>query len=254
MNHTPFDVLWGHGSSPVLYKDSLILLCDHPAAAYVLSLDKHTGEQQWKVDRGEGLRSYSTPLVVTGPDGDELIVNSSHRLEGIEPSTGELLWFAGERVELSIPMPVYHDGVLYTSRGYASGPYLALQTGGRGDVSDTHLRWRKPTRAPYVSSLLLYEGLVYMATESGIVTVIDAGTGEPVWRERIGGVFMASPVAADGYVYLLSESGETVVLEAGRQPRVVERNALDERSLASPAISNGQLFIRTDRHLICIGP
>ena len=248
-----FDVLWGHGSSPALYENLLYLLCDHPAGAYLLALDKRTGKEIWKVERGPGLRSYSTPFILRSADGDELIVNSSHRIESFDPETGELLWYAGEATTLAIPMPVSHDGILYASRGYSSGPYASIRGGGRGDVSGSHIRWRFPTGAPYVSSLLYYQGLVYMANENGIVTAIDAETGSLIWRERLGDVFTASPIAADGKIYLLGESGKTVVLEAGRTFRIVAENALSERSLASPAVSEGQIFIRTDQHLFCIG-
>ena len=251
--YAPFDVLWGHGSSPMLYRESVILLCDHPPGGYLLALDKRTGAEQWKVDRGPGLRSYSTPFLVSGEDGDLLIVNSTNRIEAYDARTAELRWHAGEPVTLAIPMPVYHEGVVYASRGYASGPYMAIRTGGRGDVSASHIKWRSPTRAPYISSLLLYDGLIYMATELGIVSVSDAETGEVLWRQRLDGVFTASPVAADGHVYLLAESGETFVLAAGPEPTLVARNPVGERTLASPAISNGQIFIRTDESLFCIG-
>ena len=248
-----FDVLWGHGSSPMLYDETIVLLCDHPPGGYLLALDRQTGEERWKLDRGPGLRSYSTPFLVETATRDELIVNSVNRVEAYDPHSAELLWHAGEAVSLAIGMPVYADGVLYTSRGYASGPYLAIRVGGRGDVSASHILWRSPTRAPYISSLLLYDGLLYMATELGIVSATDATDGALVWRARLDGVFTASPVAADGHVYLLGESGETFVLAAGREPTVVARNPLGERTLASPAISNGRIFIRTDDHLIAIG-
>jgi len=251
--YAPFDILWGHGSSPALYENLLYLLCDHPAGAYVLALDKRTGKEVWKRERGPGLRSYSTPFLLEKKDGNELIVNSSHRIESLNPMTGEILWYAGEPTALAIPMPVSHQGILFASRGYSSGPYLSIRGGGRGDVSDTHLRWRSPTGAPYVSSLLYYQDLVYMANEHGIVTAVDANTGGLVWRERLGDVFTASPMAADGKIYLLGESGETVVLQAGRTSRILARNLLHERSLASPAASQGQIFIRTDRHLFGIG-
>ena len=251
-DHGPFDVLWGHGSSPVLYRDLVVLQVDHPQAAYLLALDSETGATRWKVDRGTGLRSYSTPLVITHDGRDALVVNSSDRVAAYAPETGAALWHAGAPVPLGLPMPVYRNGVIYTSRGYASGPYLAIAAGGRGDVSATHLHWRHPTRAPYVSSLLIYDGLVYMATENGIVTATDAETGDVVWRERLGGVFAASPVAAGGLIYLTSEAGETVVLSAGRQFRVVARNRLDERTLASPAIVGTRMLIRTDQRLFCI--
>jgi outer membrane protein assembly factor BamB len=187
------------------------------------------------------------------PEGNELIVNSSERVDAYAPATGELLWHAGEPQRYAIPAPSYHDGVLYMSRGYRSGPYMALRVGGRGDVSKTHIMWRIATGAPYVSSLLYYEGLVYMANGNGIMTCIDPATGKRVWQERVGGIYTASPVAADGKIYFLNESGETVVLRAGRELGILERNPLGERVVASPAISKGRLYIRTDENLICVG-
>jgi outer membrane protein assembly factor BamB len=252
-DYSPFDIDWGHGSSPTLYGDLLILLCDHKPASYLLALDKRSGKQAWKVEREKGAISYTTPIVVSGPGGDELIVNSTPRVDAYDPKTGTLLWWVGEAHRFAIPVPAYHDGVLYLSRGYRSGPYMAVRSGGRGDVSKTHVLWSFPTGAPYIASLLYYDGLLYMANDSGIVTCLDPKTGEKVWQERIDGIFTASPVAGDGKVYLVSETGDTIVLQAGRQPRVLERNALDERSAATPAISRGQIFIRTDNHVICIG-
>ncbi len=252
-DYSAFEIRWGHASSPILYKDLVILLCDHTPASYLLALDKRTGRERWKVDRGSGRRSYSTPLVVRAAQGDELIVNSNLRIDSYRPLTGEWLWSAGEENRVPVPKPVYQDEVIYTSRGYRSGPYMAIRTGGRGDVSQTHVEWRVATGAPYVSSLLYYQGLIYMVGEQGIVSCIDAGNGDTVWRKRIGGAFSASPVAADGKIYLLNEEGETIVLLAGRDPKILARNELNERCLASPAISGGQIFIRSDQHLICIG-
>lgn len=252
-DYSPFQILWGHGSSPMLYRDSLILLCDHQSAAYLLALDKRTGKQRWKADRGKDRRAYSTPFLVSGEKGDELIINSSERIDAYDPSTGELLWYVGESNRVPIPTPVAHNGVLYASRGYNSSPYMAVKTGGHGDVARTHVLWEVKTGAPYVSSLLYYQGLIYMATEIGIVTCVDAANGQMLWRERLGGVFSASPVAADGKVYLVNEAGEAFVLEAGRELKILQRNHVEERTLASPAISNGQIFLRTDQHLFCIG-
>ena len=122
-----YDITWGHSSSPTLYEDSLILLCDHEPASYLLALDKRTGEEKWRADRGKGLRSYSTPTVVSGPSGDELVVNSSERIEGYDPKTGERLWYLVEPNRFPIPVPSFADGIIYTSRGYRSGPYMALR-------------------------------------------------------------------------------------------------------------------------------
>jgi outer membrane protein assembly factor BamB len=130
---------------------------------------------------------------------------------------------------------------------------MAIRPGGKGDVSRSHVVWRVDTGAPYVSSLVHYEGLLYMAGDVGVLSAIDAKSGQRVWQERTGGVFTASPVAADGKIYLLSEDGQTIVLAAGNQPRVLARNRLNARQLASPAISQGRLFIRTDDAVIAIG-
>lgn len=247
-----FDIQWGHGSSPVLHGDMLILLCDQPAKSYLIAIDKKTGKDRWKADRGQGRSSYSTPLVIDGSFGTEIIVNSTERIDAYDAKTGTFLWHAGDNSRFAVPTPVFHDGVIYASRGYRSGPYMALKPGGRGDASSKIL-WRVATGAPYVSSLLYYDGIVYMANDVGVLTAVDAATGERVWQERVDGVFSASPVAGGGHVYFVSENGDTVVVKAGRAPQVVARNAIGERAVASPAISNGQVFIRTDKHVFSIG-
>ncbi|MEK6324950.1 MAG: PQQ-binding-like beta-propeller repeat protein [Acidobacteriota bacterium] len=251
--YSPFEIEWGHGSSPSLYRDMLILQCDHVPASYLIALDKKTGKEKWRVDRGKGIRSYSTPAVVRGPGGDELIVNASERIDAYDPATGKHLWHTGEPNRFPIPVPSSENGVLYASRGYRSGPFMAIRLGGKGDISRTHVQWLVPTGAPYVSSLVLYQGLIYMANDAGVATCVDAKTGEKVWQQRMDGIFSASPVAGDGKVYMMSETGETIVLKAGRELQILARNDLGERLVASPAISSGQLFIRTDAYLFCIG-
>jgi outer membrane protein assembly factor BamB len=252
--YAPFDIQWGHGSSPILYGDMVILLCDHPSSSYLIALDKRTGKERWKSDRGKGRASYSTPLVVDSASGVELIVNSTERIDSYDPRSGTLLWHVGEANRFPVPSPVSHSGVIYASRGYRSGPYMAIKPGGRGDVTSTHVIWSVATGAPYVSSLLFYEGIIYMANDVGVLTAVDGATGQRVWQQRTDGVFSASPVAGGGHVYFLSENGDTVVVKAGRSPEIVARNAVAERAaLASPAISNGRLFLRTDDHLIAIG-
>ncbi len=248
----PFDINWGNGSSPVLYRNTLILVCYHQTASYLIALDSRTGKQVWKTDRPRGVISYSTPLVVPSPQGDELVVNSSTGVEAFNAATGAALWHFDEPNQYPIPMAMHHRGIIYLSRGYRSGPYAAFRPGGRGDISKTHVVWHVPTGAPYISSLVYYDGLLYMAGDVGVITCVDAATGERVWRERLGGVYTASPVAGDGKIYLASESGETIVLKAGRTPEVLSRNTIDGRILASLAISSGRLIIRTDDQVIAI--
>lgn len=253
-DYGPFEIVWGHSSSPVLYEDLIILQCDHETGAYLLALDLRTGEERWKADRGPALRSYSTPLVVAGPDGDELVVNANAGIDGYDPSTGTWLWHADGHNEYPIASATYDDGgMLYTGRGHRAGPYMAIRLGGRGVVDESHVAWRVPTGAPYISSILYYQGLIYMANGNGIVTVVDAETGRRVWQDRVGGIYSASPLAGDGKVYLFSETGETVVLQAGRELNILQRNDLGERVVSSPAVSDGRIFIRTDEALIAVG-
>jgi outer membrane protein assembly factor BamB len=251
--HGSFLNQWGHGSSPTLYKDLLILLIDHQPVAYLLALDKNRGEQRWKVDRGSGKISHSTPIVVPGPKGDELIVNSSERIDAYDPTTGKFRWSLGSERQTPIPSAVFHGGTIYLSRGYRNSDILAIRAGGSGDVTSSHVLWRMPNGGSYVPSVLHYHGLVYMTNEVGVVTCADAATGERVWRERLGGIFFASPVGADGKVYMLSETGETFVLRAGRKPEILAKNDLGERFLASPAISDGRIYLRSDGTLFAIG-
>ena len=251
--YTPFDINWGHSSSPAIFNDSLILICYHDTDSYLLNLDAASGKTKWRVDRGGTFNSYSTPLVVQSGGAHEVVVNSSEGVSGHNAATGELLWHIQETNRFPIPMPVFHEGTIYTSRGYRSGPYMAIRPGGKGDVGKSHVVWRIDTGAPYVSSLVHYNGLLYMAGDVGVLSAIDARTGNRIWQERTGGVFTASPVAADGKIYLLSEDGQTIVLAAGPQPRVLARNRLNARQLASPAIAGGRIFIRTDDGVIAIG-
>lgn len=250
---SPFEINWGHGSSPTLYQDLLILLCDHGPASYLLAVDKRTGKEKWKTARGRGRMSYTTPFVVDVASGPELIVNSSERVDAYDPRTGAFLWHTGGSNQFPIPSPTFHDGVVYMSRGYRSGPYMAIRPGGRGDISSSHVVWQINTGAPYISSLVYDAGLLYMANDVGAITVVDAATGAKVWQERVDGIFSASPVAANGRIYFVSETGETIVLGGGREPRVIAKNDIGERLIASPALSNGQIFLRSDNKLFCVG-
>jgi outer membrane protein assembly factor BamB len=248
----PFEIQWGHSSSPTLFGDSLLLLCDHQPASYLLAVDAATGNDRWKVDRGTGKQSYTTPFVVDTAAGPELVVNSNQRVDAYDPRTGAHLWHVGGANQFPIPSPTSADGMIFLSRGYRSGPYMAVRPGGRGDVGASHVVWQAATGAPYISSLVYDGGLIYMASDVGGVTVLDAATGQRIWQQRIEGVFSASPVAGDGKVYFTSESGDVIVIRSGRQPEILARNSIGERLIASPAIAGGQLFLRSDDRLIAV--
>jgi outer membrane protein assembly factor BamB len=248
-----FQINWGHGSSPVVHDGHLILLCYHEKASYLLALDARTGAVRWKHDAPPGVTSYSTPLVVDVAGKTEIVVNGSTGVSGHDFATGARLWHYAEDNRFPVPTPLAHDGIVYMSRGYRSSPFMAIKPGGRGDIAASHVVWRVASGAPYISSPIHYEGLIYMTGDVGVLTVSDAKTGERVHQERVGGVYTASPVAADGKVYLVSEDGETIVLRGGRAPSVLARNRLDARQLASPAIAGARLFIRGDDVLYAIG-
>ena len=252
MEYRPFEINWGHASSPAMHGDLVIFPCYHENGAYLLALEKRTGAVRWKRDSEPAAHSYSTPAVVMHEGAPIVVLNSSRGVDAFDLATGNPLWRVIEDNRFPIPVPVQHRDVLYLSRGYRSSPYLAIRLGGKGDVTQSHVVWRNATGAPYVSSLVFYDGLLYMGTEMGIVTAIDPANGESVWRERIGGVFTASPIAGDGKVYFTSETGETVVLRAGRTPQVVARNVLSTHIVASPAAARGRLFLRGDDELFAI--
>jgi outer membrane protein assembly factor BamB len=252
-DYGPFDINWGHGSSPVVHNDTLFLLCHHDPASYLLALDARTGAVRWKTNAVRGVISYSTPLVIPTASATEIVVNASDGLTSYDAVTGERVWHIPEDNRFPIPTPLFQDGVIYASRGYRSSPFMAIRPGGKGNLSSSHVIWRAPSGGPYISSLLYYDGLIYMVGDVGVLTVTDAKTGERVFQQRIGGVYSASPVAGDGKIYLVSEDGQTTVVSAGRTPRVLARNKLNARLLASPAIAGGQLFLRADDAVYAIG-
>jgi outer membrane protein assembly factor BamB len=237
----------------VLFQDSIILLCYHNPSSYILALDKRTGAVKWKADKPAGMESYSSPIVAQGPGGPELIVNSNTGVESFDPATGKSLWTYPEVNRFPIPVSMVDAGILYLSRGYRSSPYMAIRLGGRGDITNTHVAWRVPTGGPYVSSILHYQGVIYMSTDNGILSAVDAKNGERLWQERVGGTFSASPIAGDGKVYFVSEGGETIVIKAGRSYELVARNRIDGHFVASPAAGGGKVFLRADDRLIAVG-
>lgn len=247
----PFDIRWGHASSPVVHGDRLILQCDH-ANAYLLALDKLSGEEIWRTSEGLNGRSYSTPLILDTGDREELVCNTQNGISAYDPYTGKLLWTCEGLGRVVSPSPSFADGVIYTSGGSRNSTFLAIRPGGNGDVTESHVVWEKPNGAPYTSSLLYAEGFLF-SVDTSRASCFDAATGELVWRERIGGEYSASPVYADGKVYVVSEAGVTTVFEPSPEFRRLATNDLGERTLASPAIAGGRIFIRTDENLYCIG-
>ena len=243
-------------SSPLLHEDMVLVQCDHYGDSYVVALDKTTGADRWKVDRPDAWLSWSSPRIV--PVGDrgvgELLLCGSRKIDALDPKTGTKLWTVGGMQHECIPTPVFGHGLIYAVSG-PGGKTISIRPGGRGDVSETHIAWESSRGAPFVPSALLVGDFYYLIDDAGIATCLDAQDGSQVWRRRFPGKYTASPIATGEHLYFCNEDGETIVVRANRKKHErVARNRLGEPIFASPAVSQGNLFIRTSRQLFCIGP
>lgn len=239
----------GTGGSPIVYQDLLIVSCDGNDVQFVAALDKLTGKVRWKKMR-EGYQAYTTPLIVSLPDGDQVISPGAFRAIAYEPKTGKELWHVkyGEGFS-NVPRPVYGHGLVFICTGFQQASLLAVKPDGRGDVTKSKVIWKLDRGVPFTPSPLLVGEELYFVTDNGIATCVDARTGQELWRARLGGNHSASPIYADGRIYFLSEEGESVVLAPGRQLKHLATNQLDGPTLASMAVSGGSIFIRSQSHL-----
>jgi len=239
----------GGGGSPVLYDNLLIVSCDGLDVQYVAALDKLTGKIKWKKLR-EGYQAYTTPLVVKLPTGDQVISPGAFRAIAYEPRTGKEIWQVryGEGFS-NVPRPVYGNGLIFICTGFQEPSLLAVRLDGRGEVGKKQIVWTLKRGAPLTPSPLLVGDELYVITDNGIATCVDAATGKEYWKARVGGNHSASPIYADGRIYFLSEEGESVVIAPGKELKVLAKNELNEETLASMAVSSGSIFIRTRTHL-----
>ena len=245
--------MFGSATSPILYKDQVIVTAGAESES-LYSFNAKTGEQMWRTEAGSLSRSYSTPLVAKNSKGDdELIVSVTNELWGLNPLSGKLRWYAGTRVDTSAcPRPVVKDGIVYVIGG-RSGGRTAVRMGGKSDVTSTHVLWSS-TGGAYVPSPVLYNGHLYWVNDSGVANCVDAKTGKEVGRRRLGGKFYASMVLIKDKLYAVSRFTGTHVMEATPAMTEIAHNKLDDDSdfSSSPAVSDGQLILRSNRNLICI--
>jgi outer membrane protein assembly factor BamB len=239
----------GPGGSPVIYDNLLIISCDGQEMQYVVALDKLTGKVRWKKFR-EGAQAYTTPLVVRLPAGDQVISPGALRAIAYEPRTGKELWQVTYGDGFSnVPRPVYGHGLVFICTGFHQPLLLAVRLDGRGNVTQSHIAWTYRRGVSLTPSPLLVGEELYMVSDNGIASCLDAKTGNPYWRVRLGGNHSASPIYADGRIYFLSEEGESVVIAPGKQYQVLATNQLDGQTLASMAVSSGSIFVRSQTHL-----
>ena len=248
----------GNGGSPLLAGDRLIFSCDGITNPAVVALDRHTGKVQWKTPRDNDSVpkkfSFSTPLLITNAGREELISPGAGATYAYDPTTGRPLWQVGTGTGFSVvPRPVFAHGLLFVNTDYDFPKLFAIRPGGEGDVTSTHLAWQTGRGAPSTPSALVVGSELYFVSDAGIATCADAKTGQVHWNERLGGGFSASPVFAAGHIYFQNEEGVGYVLKAGKTFEQIAKNELGERTLASYAVDDGTLFIRSAEHLFRIG-
>lgn len=249
-----FNPVHGNGGSPIISDNRLIFTCDGGDQDFVTALDRFNGELIWRTDRPpfEGLTfAFSTPLEIDHDGRRQVICPGASFTCSYDPETGKQLWYIDYNHTWSIvPRPVFSHGLTFVVTGYGKpNELLAIKVDGSGNVTDTHIAWREKKAVPHNPSPLIIGDELYTVSDNGIATCFDVKSGTVHWRERVGGNHSASPLHGDGRIYLQSEQGEGVVIAVGKKFEILARNDIEERTLASYAVGDGALFIRTIENL-----
>ncbi len=251
-----YDPVHGSGGSPALVGSLLIFSCDGARDPFVVALDARTGKERWRTPRPPSSErkqfAFSTPLAIQVDGATQVVLPGANHAASYVPENGKEIWRVRYPGGYSVvPRPVFDadSGLVFVSTSYDTPRLLAIRPDGRGDVTDTHVAWTLRSAVSHNPSFLLAGRELYVVSDGGVVSCLDAATGRRHWRQRLSGSFSASPVLADGRIYLLAEDGEGIVLAAGKRYRLLSRNPLDERALASYAVGDGALFARTLEHL-----
>jgi len=248
-----FASVWGYCASPVVFEDKVIINGNHDGDAYIVALDRKTGDVVWKVARENRIRSHCVPLIRDLDGRTQMVIAGSHSIVSYDPRNGSQHWHTVGPKGRAVASPVFTSGLLFVSAAYPAREMLAIHPNGRGDVTETHIAWRNRQSAPYVPSPIAVADCFVAVSDDGIASCFDATTGKRHWRERIGKRHSAALVSAGGLVYFLSDAGVTRVVKAGARFELIAENPLNERCYASPAISREQIFLRGEKHLFCIG-
>lgn len=257
----------GLAVSPILYEDLVIVAFDGSSPgpdtklgwqkpwdqAVIMALDKNTGNIRWKGKRGLSRVAHVCPQILHQDGKDQLISSAGNVVQGFDLETGRRIWTVSSPGEGVVPSVVIGEGLIFTTSGFGESTIRTVRTGGEGDVTDTHIAWESTEDVPKVPSMLYARGFLFLITEGGVAKCLRAATGEVLWRQRLDPKYSASPVWAEGRIYFLSEKGTTTVVQAGPEFKILAQNELDEKCCASPAISQKQIFIRSEHNLFCIG-
>ncbi len=257
----------GLGNSPILYHDTLIMPFDGSSAgedkkvgwqkpwdqSFLLGLDKKTGKERWRARRGLSRIAHTTPIVINADGRDTLISTAGDVIQGFDPETGSRRWSVRAEGEGVVPSPVFGEGLVFAASGFGNPRLRAVQVKPDGDPTTRKVVWETNRNVPMMPSAVFVKPYLFVVSEKGFAMCLEAATGKVKWQERLGGNYAASPVTADGYIYYLSEEGETVIVPADGRFEIIARNRLQEPCQASMAVAHGHLYIRTERHLFCIG-
>jgi len=257
------DYQWEHGSSPVIYRDLVIIQADIQKDSFIAAYYLKTGKLAWKTPREE-ISSWGTPTVYQGKTRSEIITNGSRAIRGYDPATGKELWRLTPNSEVTTPTPFVAHDLIFVTSGYAPiQPIYAIRPGANGDISlkagkdsNEFIAWSKQRGGPYMPTPIVYGDLLYTCSNQGVLTTYNATTEERDYQARLGGkggAFTASPVATDGKIYLSSEDGDVFVVKAGPKYELLATNPVGEVMMASPAISDGLVIVRGHNHVFAFG-
>jgi outer membrane protein assembly factor BamB len=256
------EIEWGHGSSPIIYRDMVIVQFDGHKQSFIASWNLKTGRQVWRVDRHE-VTTWSTPAVYESGGRAELIANGGHFIRGYDPATGKELWrFDDNHTEVKQQVPIFAKGLIIVTSGYPPGrPIVAFKPGANGDISlgdneqiNQHLAWRAPKGSAYTPSPLAYGDQLYICSDNGVFSSYKLENGELIYQARLPSSFSASPVAGDGKLFMASEDGDLYVVRAGPKFELLATNPMGEPLMATPAITDGIMIIRGRDHLFAVTP
>lgn len=249
-----FSSVHGFAIAPVLHEDKIILNCDHDGDSYIVALRRETGKTVWKTPRLHHKRSYCVPLIRQMAGREQMVLAGDMCTASYNPKDGKLIWILDGPTEQFVASPVFSEktGLVYITGGYPDHHILAVKPDGTGDVTKSHIAWRTTKGAAYVPSPIIERDYFLIVSDSGVTHCFDAESGKLYWHERTGEQH-ASAVSANGLVYFLNDAGITHVINPGPEYQLVARNELGERCFPSPALSDGQIFFRGDKHLFCVG-
>lgn len=256
----------GLGTSPRLYGDLVIVSFDGSSKtgdktvgwqkpwdkSFLLALDRNSGKERWRAKRGLSRIAHTTPTILKVAGHDQIISNAGDVIQGFDPGSGRRLWSVRSEGEGVVPSPVSGEGLIFTTSGFGNPTIRAVRPGGDGGKKP-EIVWEEKHGVPMIPSMLYAKPYLFTISQDGFGQCLTAATGKTVWRERVGGSYSASPIWTDGKLYLLADNGDTTILDAAPKFRVLARNGIGEHCQASLVASAGQLFLRSEKHLFCIG-